>query len=484
VEAQNYLGIYISKDSATVVCVNSQDKSAQVVGCFSVRAEEPADASPHVLTNLISQGCAEREWSFSEVSVALDCAMFMQHNVHSEFGDAKQISATIRFDTEEALATDVSDIAIAFQIASSDQHGSNLTVFTARKKVLSDILISLESSGMDPVSIEPDVNCLSRFVYLKAPADSGQAGMLFGVLSSRSGYLIAPHSNGSQSQRGSSVRTFLVGRTKDRDALLAREAIMTTALAGGETINHLRVFDSAGAMDCQRLGERLGIEAGEVDLGAASGTDEQALADCADSVDFVIAYGAALGHFEKTAVNFRDDYMPYQGKKMRMQKALRFFSVSVTVLLVATGLYYQTRLFSVNNYRGKVRNRFEADYSIVMNGKLPSNIKISDGVKRLTKEKDRLDKNKTGIDADDDTVASKLGRVLEAFNKSVVSTRLNIKTVSISERSISITGDTSSRANTLKFFATIESSGLKIDTQRLDTEPGHDKFTIVVLVQK
>ncbi|GAI99149.1 unnamed protein product, partial [marine sediment metagenome] len=192
--------------------------------------------------------------------------MFMQHNVHSEFGDTKQIAATIRFDTEEALAMDVSDIAIAFQITSSNKSGSELTVFTAQKKVLSDILISLQSGGMDPVSIEPDVNCLSRFVCRKLSAPKGtQGGTLFGMLSARSGYLIVPHQDGSGSQKASRVRTFLVGSTTDRDVLLAREAIMTTALSGGEPISCLRVFDSAGAADYQQLGERLGIEADEVD---------------------------------------------------------------------------------------------------------------------------------------------------------------------------------------------------------------------------
>ncbi len=78
--------------------------------------------------------------------MALDCAMFMQHNVHSEFSDPKRIAATVRFDTEEALATDITDVAIAFRITSSDDSGSNLTVFTAQRKVLSDVLGALQRS--------------------------------------------------------------------------------------------------------------------------------------------------------------------------------------------------------------------------------------------------------------------------------------------------------------------------------------------------
>ena len=87
-EVNNYLGIYISKDTATVVCVDPQ--KTEVVGCFSVRAEEPGEGALHTLAGLVSQGCSEREWGFVDVSVGLDCAMFMQHNVHSDFADTRQ----------------------------------------------------------------------------------------------------------------------------------------------------------------------------------------------------------------------------------------------------------------------------------------------------------------------------------------------------------------------------------------------------------
>ena len=109
-EAQNYLGIYISKERATAVCVDSQGVDGGVLGCFSVSVEEQAEAAPKVLASLISQGLTEREWGVSEVAVALDCAMFMQHNVHSEFSDAKQIAATVRFDTEEAPTSPIHGI--------------------------------------------------------------------------------------------------------------------------------------------------------------------------------------------------------------------------------------------------------------------------------------------------------------------------------------------------------------------------------------
>ena len=484
-ELNNYLGIYISKDTATVVCVDSQSKGGDVVGCFSVRAEDDAEALPHVLANLVSQGCSEREWGSDEVSVALDCAMFMQHNVHSDFSDAKQIGATVRFDAEEALATDISDVAIAFQIVSGDQNGSDLTVFTAKKKLLSDVLLSLQSGGMDPVGIEPDVNCLSRYIRHKIAGDEGEGRTMFGVLSGRSGYLVAPHHNGAGAQKASRVRTFLVGSVKDRAGLLAREAIMTTALMeGGESISRVRVFDSVGTADCRQLGERLGIEAGAIELVGPDATGEQAMADCAGPVDFAIAYGAALTHLDKApAVSFRDDFMPYQGKKMRMEKALKFFSISVTVLLIAMGLYLQTRMFSVNKDRSAIRTKFAKDYTIAKsNIKLPDNMTIKKAVESLNKERRSL--SKTTIVGGDETVASKLALVLDAFNKSTPQTNLNITKVSIREKTISIIGWTSSRANTNKFFAIVRQGGLNIGKTSQEVEPGKDKFNITIELKK
>ncbi len=479
-ELNNYLGIYISKDTATVVCVDSQKTGGEVIGCFSIRAQEEGEMLPQALADLVSQGCSQREWGFGEISVALDCAMFMQHDVHSDFADAKQIGATIRFDTEEALATDISDVAIAFQVVSGDQSGSDLTVFTAKKKMLSDLLLSLQSSGMDPVGIEPDVNCLSRYIGRKVAGDEGGQGRtMFGVLSERSGYLMAPHQNGAGEQKAARVRTFLVGSAKDRSGLLAREAIMTTALTeDSEPISRVRVFDSAGSADYEQLGERLGIEAGTIELVGPDVADEQALADV-EPVDFAIACGAALGRFDKApAVSFRDDFMPYQGKKLRMEKALKYFSISVTVLLIAVGLYFQTRLFNVNKYQTRVRQKFAKDYAIAMsNVKLPNDLTIKKAVDRLKKERQRILKGKSGI-TDDEAVSSKLALVLNAFNKSAAQTKLNITKVSIGVKTINISGWTSSRANTNRFFADVKRNGLNIVKETGETEPGRDKFNI------
>jgi len=490
VEPQNYLGLYISRDTATVVCLALIGRHEKVLGCFSVSVEEQEQASPQALANLIAQGCAERKWGFSEVAevaVALDCAMFMQHSVHSEFNDPKQIAATIRFDTEEALATDITDVALAFEIASTGQAGSELTVFTAQQKILSEVLLSLQQHNLDPVTIEPDINCLSRFICRKAPsAQSQQSGTLFGILSRRNGYLIIPPvSAGAGPQKASTARTFLVGPRQDRGELLTREVLVTTALVGsGEPINHLKVFDSAGTIDYQQLSEKLNIDADRVDLLAAE-AESRTTADCADTVDFAIAYGAALAHSEKgRRVNFRDDFSPFQGKKIKLQKALKFAAISVTTLLMFFGLYFQIQLFQKNKDKNALSAKFAKDYSAVM--LVPKPPDKAGALRKLRSELRRIKDAKKGLITikGEKSISSKLTLVLAAFNKCAKQTNLNIKSVNITARDIIITGDTSSRQNTQKFFNAVRNNGLKILRTSYELKGGRDGFSITVVPKK
>ena len=483
-EAKNYLGIYLSKDIATVVCLGPGGNNHNVLGCFSVSAQEQTEQKHQELATLITQGCAERELQFSEVAVALDCAMFMQHDVHSDFRDPKQIAQTVRFDTEEALAADVSEIAIAFQITSSDEEGSALSVFTTNRKVLSDLILSLQSHHIDPVTVEPDVSCLSRFISrnVSGPEDSHP---LFGVLSRRRGYFVAPVS--SDSKESWLMRTFLVGPTQTRTSQLAREVFVTTALLGdGEQIDCLKTFDSTGSVNYQQLSERLGFEANGIDFVKAVSTEPQALADCADPVDFAIAYGAALSHLERPqSMNFRSDFMPYQGKKQRMEKALKFASVSVTVLLLALGVYFQMPLMKTNEYRSRLRKKFANEYKAVMPGrKLPDQFVIA--YKRLESELGRIRDVQSGRfgTAGEESMLSKLTLVLEAFNNCAAPTNLKINKISVTENSIRIEGDTASMQKTLELRKSIEKSNLEILQDSITAKSGRSNFSITVVPKK
>lgn len=482
-EHQNCLGIYLSKDKATVVCLSPASRDKKLLGCFAISIEDKEQQNPHTLAGLIAKGCADRALQFSEAAIALDCALFMQHNVHSELNDPKQIAATVRFDTEEALAMDITDLAIAFQITSSGQKGSELTVFTAQRKILSEILVSLQSNNIDPVNIEPDVTCLSRFIRQDVSSPDSQEGpTLFGVFSGRRGYFIAP----SKSQKAAAVRTFLLSPTQDREALLARQTLTTGALASdGQPIRCLRVFDSAGSVDHQQLGKKLGIQASSVDLLGSAGIQSQSLADCPDQVDFAVAYGAALAHLERAeTVDFRQDFMPYQGKKLRLQKTLKYLSVSVALLLLALGLYSQVELLKQNKYCRRLKKNLEREYAAVMLGKKPpAGINVTE---KLASEVKRIRDVKSGqlSVTGEESIASKLALVLEAFNRCAAETNLNIDVLTISLRNATISGDTSSRASTLKFFEAIRQSKLDIVEHSYGLKGARDTFSVTVKPQR
>lgn len=484
-EGQNYLGIYIGKDGATVVCLGAQGRA--VKACFSVslddNREQNTAADMAELARLIADGCAHRELRFAETAVALDCSMFMQHAVHSEFSDAKQISQTVRFDAEEALSTDISDVAVAFEISSTDETGSDLTVFTATREILSSILLSLESHNIDPITLEPDVGCLSRFILENAPAPH-DADCLFAALSRSRGYFIGC----TKSRQTPAKRTFLIHATQKRTDLLARQVPATAALmTKDDLVGTLRVFDSARSVDCHRLADRLGIDAAEFDLLGSLVTEPDTLSECDDAVEFAVAAGAALAHVVKgRAVNFRDDFMPFQGKKLRLQKTLKFLSISVSVLLIALGTHVTALLLQMNQYRNRLlKDKFQPEYSAVMGGTVkdpPGEIKT--GVRRLGTEFRRT-RDIIGSGGSQQSVLGKLTLILEALNKSTGGTRLSIDTISIAENSISVTGSTSNRGNTLKVRNALTQTKLGTVLETLDPEKaGPDNFKFTIKPQK
>ncbi|MHC4618055.1 MAG: DUF805 domain-containing protein [Planctomycetota bacterium] len=484
VKGAGYLGIYLGNNSATVVCTDSQGRGKNVLGCFSVSVEgqeQPSvSAAVPELARLIAEGCAQRELNYSEVAVALDCAMFMQHEIRNEFKEPKQIAQTVRFDTEEALSTDISDVAVAFKIASVGPGGSELAVFTAQREVLSNILVSLQSNNIDPVTVEPDVNCLARFALQKMspPEDSR---FLFGMLSSRNGYLVGS----GKSPDAPFVRTFLVGRTQDRTNLLARQIPLTIGLLGGDgQIGTVGVFDYAGTVSSHQLREKLGLEVAEIDLVGSAGAGPEQLADCANPVDFAIAFGAALAHSEKVqTVNFRNDFMPYQGKRRRVEKALKALSVSVGILMVALGIYVTAQLLQTNKYRGRLRSNFAPDYSAVMSGQRPRG-SIKESLRKLSSLSRRIKSEQNPMLADE-SPSSRLRLILEAFNKCAKKTRLNIDQINITSKTVRITGDTSNRQNTLRLRQAIAQSNLGSLHETIEsTKSGRAGFRITIELGK
>ena len=481
-EAQNYLGIYLSKASATVVCLSSA-KSPQLLCCFSISVEREGESDDNnfaVLAELILQGCQERELKFGEIAIALDCSMFMQHSVHSEFTDARQIGQTIRFDTEEALASDVTDFAIVFRIDSTDESGCDLTVFTARKQILKDILDALGTNKLDPAVVEPDVNCLRRFISRQLSTNQRNEGQtVFAAFSKTRGYFISPTDAENQSVK---MRTFLPSGNQSNTEMLARQIPLITGLFGSEqSVTTLKILDSKSNLDCQQLQNQFGIEVKQIDLVRSAGLEEESLADCADTVEFSLAFGAALAQSKKTqSTNFRSDFMPYQGGKMRLERLLKRVSIAAVVIVLILGGYFQLALMKKNKPIRQLRKKFNGQYSAVMYGKKPKS-KL-DPVKKLAGELRRIENLKSGqlSITGKKSVSAKLTMVFEAFNKCSKQANLRIDSISITSKAISIVGNTNSRKNTLKLRSSIESSNLKILQDNLELKAGRDNFRITI----
>jgi len=480
-ESRNQLGIYLRKDRATVVCLAAQGRENKLLGCFSVSLEgEEKQQGQQALADHIARICAERDLKAATAVVALDCALFMQHAVHSDFDDFKKISATVRFDTEEALATDVSEMAVAFRITSTDEEGANLDVFTAERSVLSDILLSLQSINIDPVAVLPDVHCLSRYVS-EGRSSSETEEAVYALLSDARGYFVG-HSNGDGA---SMMRAFLVGPSQDRKALLSREAVITRALAGSSGLaGQLRVFDALGTLTAQDLSGSVSFQMDDCDLVGLRGIEAGDLADGANPVDVAIAYGAALPEFGKDkGLNFRNDHMPYLGKRVRLEKAVRFLSISLTILVLALGVYTHTQFTSVKRNRTALRDKLEPDYLAVMPGAQQLQPRMTAVVDRLNGALRGVER-KTGGRIDPKSLRDKLELVLQALNACAAETDLKIDVITLSAQSVTINGDTSSRPNTLKVFAAIGKTGLTLTKTGFDSKGDRDTFTVGVEPKK
>jgi len=484
VEAQNYLGIYISKTSASVVYLGLQDGQGKLLGCFSVSLPDQQEQGQRIaavseLSRLVGDGCNQRQWKFSEVAVALDCSMFMQHRIHSEFEDVKRIAQTVRFDAEEVLSVDVSGIAVAFEVLSSGEDGSELNVFTARQEYLSELIRSLQSNKLDPSTVEPDIKCLSRFLKGNGGL-SEESRSLFGMLSVRSGYFI----DFSEPEKSPTLRSFLMGRRQDRAAILRREIPLTLGLVqDGVSAVNIKVFDSTGSVDYQQLSDNIGFEVQVAEPSDLVSATSEMLVDCEDQVAFAVAYGAALAHLDKVrAVSFRDDFMPYQGRKLRIQKAVKFLSISVCVLLTALGIYLTSQLLQFNHGRNKVRKRFGPDYSaITLGGNLPES--MGKAVSKLGRIKTGIEGKKRGVTADEQAAMAKLRLVFEAFNKCAKPTDLKIERISVNPKNIRVTGNTANMDSTLRLFDTISQS-LDISSKNIGDEHGRNGFNVTIVSKK
>lgn len=470
-EEKGSLGIFLLRDKAVAVWTSTGSEGDVLHQlCMTPSADDPATFGVQMARAVNRQGFA-----FDEAFVAIDCGSYTQYELHSEFEDIRQIENTIKFDAEEAAATDAANLAVTFEVTAALEPGSRVTAYTADRQLLTDILLDVEEGGLDPTFMEPDVICLARALEQTSKL-SERTGSLFVILSGSHCYLLRPNAGYAPI-----ARTLLVQQGKDITQTLAREVLLATAATKQQqSLESVVLIGNAGTIDAHALSRQTGLE-------VLTETPEKALSltvasdSPMTSTELLIAFGAAMAARTKGhKADFRRDFMPYQGKRKVMEGSFRLISISLAVLLLAAACFYQFKTFRVKGYTNDLADKTILQYQAVMYGKSPPK-----GANPSTKLKTVLNQVKNEQNApgagDNKSVPAKLTFFLEAVNSCNKRVDINIQQMTITERSMKVKGDTNSRSSTNALFNAVKKhSRITLASQRYGTSSGRDTFEITI----
>jgi hypothetical protein len=467
VDEHGNVGLFIAPDKAVAVWTGSEAGQAVLDHlCITPSEEEPGAIALQAARAVRRQGIA-----FEEVFIAIDCSYYTQYNLHSEFEDYHQIESTIKFDAEEAAATDAMNLAVTFDVIGKMPTGSEVTVYTADRQLLTDILLDVQEGGLDPTLIEPDVSCLAQLL-LQSATDADKTDTLFVVLSQTNCYMIRP-----QADFAPRVRTFLIGKGQDVTHVLSRECMLATSVSGSEQrLSSVVMLGQTETVDVDTLAQQTGLA---VRTEQPPQVLAQALTESAEIEphEMMIAYGAALAARSRgRKTDFRRDFMPYQGRRKALEGSLRLIAISVTVLMVAVGIFFQLKALRVRRDAGKLYAELVSEYKAVTYGKKPTpGMSVTSSLKR---ELSRAKQMEAGIGpGDDKSVPAKLTYFFEAINNTPKNVDINIRQVTVTERSMTVKGDTNSQSGTMALVNKIkEDSRITINGERYTTNANRHTF--------
>ncbi|MCD6395883.1 MAG: hypothetical protein J7M40_20555 [Planctomycetes bacterium] len=485
-EQNNCLGIYLSKKRATAVLLSRKGSHPEVLRCFSVQDEADGDSSEQSRQGSspavqIAQMLASEGLQYGEVAVSLDCTLYTQHNLHSEFTEHKQIANTIVFDAEEALARDAMDMALTFTVTGTDSTGSQATVFAADRAVLNEMLDGLQAADLDPTAIEPDILCLARFLEqnLSLPKD---ANPLFVLFSQRACHIIKPQDH----PLGPLVRSFVVGASQNKTVVLTREIPLTLASMNlQKPVDSLFVANQGDDQpDIKALSQTTGIPAQTLDPSALARADKSLLDDCDCQVEFAMACGAAIAEIKHIKPSdFRRSFAPYLGKKMILQRTLRATSVFVTISMIALGLYFQLKVMRINSYIGDYDSKMRSDFVAAANYGKPPRARRSI-ISQLDQIHRQIQDIKKGDFGGEGSIPAKLTYMLEAINKAPAKISLQVSSVSVSSKAMSLIGNTNSRTSTNALYNSFKAHAKLDPIISYRERANRDAFTITLDLKK
>jgi hypothetical protein len=488
-EQNNCLGIYISTAKATAVLLSPNAAHPAVLGSCSVvkESQEAREGEQPHGTSMVKQlatRLASSGFRYGEVCLSLDCALYTQHNLRSEFTEHKQIANTIMFDAEEALARDATEMALTFNVVGSDDNGSRVSVFTADRAVLNTMLTELQGENLDPTAIEPDILCLARFLeYFSRTRNVNSLYVVLGGSETAGGgtgrkcYMIHPQGQ----HHGPLVRSFIMGGSQNATAVLQREIPLTLAAMNlSEPVTEVFIDGPPDAVDTAKIAETTGIGIQAIDLAAMAGTAANGTAP----TELAMACGAALAQVKRIRPNdFRRSFAPYQGRRLVLQKTLRAISIMVTVSMLVLGAYAQLKVFRKQNYVSQLEKNLAEDYRTVMYGAdPPRSMPIAT---RLQSEYTKLNKIRGDGIGDESSIPAKLTYMLEAINGTPANIDLNVISIDLTGSRMSLRGDTNRRASTLTLFSAFMSHPkLQKIGEQWSEKSNRDVFTVNLELRK
>jgi hypothetical protein len=477
-EQNRYLGIYIAPDRATVVLVGKTGQKIEILHQFCVTAESGQENQQQTFTfaqtaEAIASACAEKQLVFSDVAVAIDCRLYRQQKLHSEFQEYRQITQTIRFDAEEALAVDAAQTAIAFEIAGKQPSGSDVSTFAASAAVMSEIIIALQNKKLDPVTIEPDSICFRRVIE-----DARRDSIVVAVSQDRC-FLICP----SLPDGKAIVRSFLTSPGQNKMVLLTREIMLTMASLGtkGRT-GTIKVYDVTGKIDYKILTEQTSLSVEALDL--AEKITLQGQQEDIENLDLIIAAGAGTGLAGKTdKVDFRADFMPYEGKRAALEKTIKIISACLLVLFIALSIVMQMQYYKTNKDYNRIQNKFKTDFIVAMPGSTFP--KSNEAVRRLKSEINRMKDVKSGLisASGEDSIEAKLTYLFEALNSVPKNVDIDIDRIAVTTKTMSIIGSTNGGGYLQLFGAIDKHPKLARGQSNYTPKEGRDNFMLTVVLK-
>lgn len=472
-ESRFVIGIAIGRQEAEAAILDISRAEPEVSDCFRIIPESETSGALS-LGAAVGRAIRAKNVPTEEVIVSLRSDFFAQYPLRSAFSDPRQIDHTIKYDAEEAAAADASALAITYEILRTRPDGADVMVYAADRQALTDLLLDLQGEGVDPVMMEPEAVSLARALEEVSPAFE-KPEILFVWVYGEQCLLLKNANKG----RGVYFRRVLLSGKEDLTEPLVRQVQLT--LAGwscGEPVESVVLTGEVHRVRTQILSERLSVPVTLENLRWPTGPSAEPSMTAA-------AWGAALSSLHRSRrADFRRDFFPYQGRRKMLQKSLRMLSISLTVIFAAIGLFFQMKALRIQTYAARLNEKTVAEYKGCMFGQTPPpNQPILTRLRNVLRQ---VRQRQEGFGAGDEgSVPARLTFLLEALHKTSPSVDLQIQQISITERTIRLSGDTDGRRSTLQLLEEFKKHPkLDVESNQISPAPPRDKFEIVLQTKK